>query len=114
MNCNKLIRGAIVIAVVSLITGTGWAMENCKYSGVLYSQGSFTCQSGYGYKCNDGSWDIQNTACSTRTHESSEDKTVADDTVICGCSKDEKNYCYAVGQFCNAEGDASKCVKQCK
>jgi hypothetical protein len=114
MNFSKFIGGAIASAVVILTAGAGWAEKDCEYNGVVYSHGSFTCQTGYGYKCNDGSWDVLKTACSARPHESSEDQTADSGKAICGCSKDERNLCYATGQVCSADGDAGKCVKKCK
>lgn len=38
--------------------------KSCTYNGQTYDHGSVVCQSGYEYRCNDGSWDALNTKCS--------------------------------------------------
>ncbi len=114
MNFSGWTGGIIVCAAVFLFNGMVWAGEGCEYNGVVYSGGSFTCQAGYGYICKDGSWDILKTACSAQPHAGSAGKSAEIGKGVCGCTMDEKNFCYASGRACVAEGDAGKCVKKCK
>jgi hypothetical protein len=39
------------------------ALRDCTYSATIYSHGSLSCQSGYQYSCNDGTWDGRNIRC---------------------------------------------------
>ncbi|HTZ17107.1 MAG TPA: hypothetical protein VMB78_01575 [Dissulfurispiraceae bacterium] len=114
INRNRFIGTVVVSLVLVLAACPGWAAKDCEYKGVAYSQRSFTCQGGYGYTCNDGTWDILNTTCSAQPHESSADRIEDIGKGVCACSKDERNLCYANGQVCSSEGDAGKCSKKCK
>jgi hypothetical protein len=53
----------IIVVVVSHAFAAS-AYADCTYNGQSYSDGSVTCQGGYEYKCNGGSWDSLNTTCS--------------------------------------------------
>ncbi len=114
MNFGKFAALLIIAASMGFVTCTAWAQKGCQYNGVVYSGGSFTCQAGYGYTCNDGSWDILKTSCSTRPHETGTKEEAEIAKGVCGCTTDEKNLCYAAGQICAAEGDSRNCTKKCK
>ena len=36
---------------------------NCTYAGTSYSHGTLSCQSGYQFQCNNGTWQGLNTTC---------------------------------------------------
>ena len=36
---------------------------SCGYAGTVYSQGTMSCQGGYQYRCNNGTWDSVNVTC---------------------------------------------------
>ena len=35
----------------------------CTYAGTAYSSGTMSCQGGYQYRCNNGTWDSINVTC---------------------------------------------------
>lgn len=37
--------------------------RSCTTGSATYSHGSLSCQNGYQYRCNDGTWDGLNVAC---------------------------------------------------
>jgi hypothetical protein len=37
--------------------------RSCIYLSTAYSDGSISCQSGYQYRCDDGTWDFRDLAC---------------------------------------------------
>jgi hypothetical protein len=39
------------------------AGRSCAYAGTEYTQGTMSCQAGYQYRCNNGTWDSVNVAC---------------------------------------------------
>ena len=39
------------------------ALRDCIYSATTYSHGSLSCQAGYQYRCNDGTWDSSGRGC---------------------------------------------------
>jgi hypothetical protein len=39
------------------------APRSCTYLSTIYSDSSFSCQGGYQYRCDDGTWDFQNLMC---------------------------------------------------
>lgn len=38
-------------------------VSNCTYAGTSYSHGTLSCQGGYQFQCNNGTWQGLNTAC---------------------------------------------------
>jgi hypothetical protein len=39
------------------------ALRSCTYLSTIYSNGSFSCQGGYQYRCDDGTWNFQDLTC---------------------------------------------------
>jgi hypothetical protein len=39
------------------------ALRSCSYLSTPYSHGSISCQNGYQYRCDDGTWDFQDLTC---------------------------------------------------
>ena len=37
--------------------------RSCGYAGTEYSSGTMSCQAGYQYRCNNGTWDSVNVPC---------------------------------------------------
>jgi hypothetical protein len=46
-------------AVVPMVQGA----SNCTYAGTSYSHGTLSCQGGYQFQCNNGTWKGLNTTC---------------------------------------------------
>jgi hypothetical protein len=38
-------------------------LRSCTYLSTTYSHGSISCQNGYQFRCNDGTWDGRDAAC---------------------------------------------------
>src|SRR5512139_2173882 len=55
---------ALAIGLIGCAAHRGLEGEQCFYRGTMYSEGAASCQSGQKYKCDDGDWEPQHTACS--------------------------------------------------
>jgi hypothetical protein len=39
------------------------APRSCTYLSAIYSDGTISCQGGYQYRCDDGTWDFRDSTC---------------------------------------------------
>jgi hypothetical protein len=65
---KRTIVGNVVVAVAFALLGgsTRWAIaagDHCFYKGSMFSDGAAACQAGQQYRCDDGDWKKQHTAC---------------------------------------------------
>lgn len=53
----------VIVEQPVVVKETVPALRTCTHLGTTYSHGSVSCQSGYQFKCNDGTWDSTNLSC---------------------------------------------------
>ena len=94
--------------VLMLVTDLCFAISDCIYSGVNFSDGSVSCQAGHQFRCSDGTWLDLNVTCTAAPPAP---------TVInpadCSCTPEELSACNLLGQACCVSVELGKCSKKC-
>ena len=92
----------------ALATNDCHAVSDCIYSGVSFSDGAISCQSGRQFQCVDGDWKALDVPCSnpppTPTVVNPED---------CSCTENEVIACDRQAHACCVSLDSGKCTKRC-
>jgi hypothetical protein len=94
--------------LVSLTGSPSYAISDCVYAGVTFSDGAVACQSGKQFECSNGSWDALDLAC-----PSPQAGPAMESPMPCRCSDAEAAACDQTGQGCCVTVVSGTCVKKC-
>lgn len=94
--------------LLTLASDDCFAVSDCLYEGVSFSDGAVSCQTGHQFRCNDGSWSSLDLSCAA---------PAPSPTVInpadCNCTPAELANCDSSGQACCVSIEFGRCVKKC-
>jgi hypothetical protein len=110
MSRSSKILSVLAPCLVLCFLGTHvcFAISDCLYAGVTFSDGAVSCQSGQQFRCSDGTWVDLDLSCAAPP---------AGPAVInpadCSCTQEELAGCDRLGQACCVSIEFGKCVKRC-
>lgn len=90
------------------LAADAFAVNDCVYSGVNFSDGAVSCQSGQQFRCSDGDWQPLDLPCSTPPPP----PTVVN-PAACACTDTELRDCAQQGQNCCVSMESGACLKRC-
>jgi hypothetical protein len=108
---GKIARGLLLTApcvAVLLASQLCLAVSDCVYSGVNFSNGAVSCQSGHEFKCNDGDWIPLDSSCAAPAPA----PTVSN-PAVCKCTEEETGDCDRQLQGCCVSLEEGNCIKRC-
>jgi hypothetical protein len=100
--------------VKALLIGTffmatpAWAVSDCVYGGTNFSDGAVACQSGYQFRCSNGTWEPLDLSCLDNPPAPTRSQPAA-----CACSEEDQANCNATGEICCVSLEGDTCVKRC-
>jgi hypothetical protein len=99
----------LVLCITSMLSANAClAVSDCIDSGVSFSDGAISCQSGYQFKCSDGDWKALDLVCK----EPPPMPTVAN-PAACSCTENEIKSCDQSAQACCVSLVSGICTKNC-
>jgi hypothetical protein len=105
---SRKLSFTVFCLALALTSGVCFGVSDCVYSGVSFSDGAVSCQSGHQFRCSDGDWQALDLACSTPPPTP---------TVInpadCNCSEEEMSACDQLSKACCVSLELGKCTKRC-
>ena len=108
---NRIIRLLFLLVpgcAAVLTTDACFAISDCVYSGVSFSDGAVSCQSGYQFRCSDGAWEALDLPCAALPPA-----TTLVNPAGCNCTPEELAGCNQSGQACCVSMELGNCVKKC-
>jgi hypothetical protein len=93
---------------LSLIGRPCYAISDCVYAGVTFSDGAVSCQSGKQFECSNGSWNALDLTCPNPPAG-----PALESPMPCRCSDAEAAACDQTGQGCCVSVVSGTCVKKC-
>lgn len=90
------------------LAGQGWAISDCLYAGVNFSDGAVSCHAGQQFRCSNGSWYSLDLECT----DPSPTPTVID-PADCSCSEDDVRRCDQSAQACCVRFQSGRCIRSC-
>ena len=105
---GKVLFCTLVVLSISLAAKNSFAINDCLYSGVNFSDGAVSCQSGHQFRCSDGDWQSLDLPCATP----SPPPTVVN-PAACACTQAEMSDCDQKGENCCVSLESGSCVKRC-
>lgn len=97
-----------LIVSLTLVSDFSYAISDCVYSGVNFSNGAVSCQSGQQFRCSDGDWKPLDLPCAGPLPA-----PTVDNPALCSCTAEEDAACDQKGEGCCVSVDAGKCTKGC-
>jgi hypothetical protein len=91
-----------------LAGSVSYAISDCTFAGVNFSDGAVSCQSGHQFSCSDGDWKPIDLACPNATPG-----PAPETSGLCRCTDAEATACDQTGQGCCVSVIAGSCVKSC-
>ena len=107
MKTSRLLLSVSVLSVAVLGTDC-FAVSDCVYSGVNFSDGALSCQTGQQFRCSDGTWQSLDIPCTA----SPSAPTVVN-PALCECTPPEVLACTQSGKACCVSMESGSCVKKC-
>ena len=104
----KVLSALLIVLALAFSGRDCLAVSDSLYSGVSFSDGAVSCQSGYQFRCSDGVWEALDLACTNRPPQ----PTVAN-PADCRCTEEELKTCDQAGKSCCIWLEAGQCSKGC-
>lgn len=110
---GRLLRTLSFLALASCVVVTFssnvcFAISDCIYSGVNFSDGAVACQSGHQFRCSNGTWRSLDLPCVIPPPAS-----IVIDPAACNCTVEEVKNCDRSAQACCVSLESGHCVKRC-
>lgn len=96
------------LLAVTLTAGVSSAVSDCVYSGVNFSDGAVSCQSGNQFRCSDGDWQSLDIPCQNPPPA----PTVVN-PAECACNENDMRNCQLQGLICCVSLEAGQCLRKC-
>jgi len=104
----KIILSTASFLALTLASDVSFAVSDCLYSGVTFSDGAVSCQSGHQFKCSDGTWQALDLDCGNPAPA----PTVVN-PADCSCTVDGVGNCDQTAEACCVSLEFGKCTKRC-
>ncbi|MBJ6724412.1 hypothetical protein [Geomesophilobacter sediminis] len=104
-------RGALLAAVLWLTllpVPAAHAVSDCVYGGTNFSDGALACQSGFQFRCSNGTWEGLDLTCNEPPPAPTRSKPAE-----CACTANDEFNCSAVDMICCVTLEGDGCVKRC-
>jgi hypothetical protein len=109
-----IVQRVLVVSAAALsftmVAGPVFAISDCFYSGVNFSDGSVSCQSGHQFRCSDGDWQALDLNCEMPPSPA---KPAVTNPTLCTCTDVEAADCDRAGQNCCVALQDGNCTKRC-
>jgi hypothetical protein len=99
----------VTVSLVFVLSSTvSFAISDCLYAGVNFSDGAISCQSGNQYRCSDGDWVALDIPC-----DNPPPAPAVLNPAACACTDAEMSACDQAGQACCVALEGDRCIKKC-
>lgn len=99
---------ALALLGVLLVAGESFAISDCVYGGINFSDGAISCQSGNEFQCSDGDWQSLDTSCSTPPPP-----PIVVHPGTCSCTDADIAECDQKGENCCVSLESGACTRRC-
>lgn len=93
---------------LTVTADVSFAISDCLYSGVTFSDGAVSCQSGRQFRCSNGTWQGLDLTCASPLP-----LPTVTNPADCSCTEEEVTNCDHFSQACCVSLESGKCTKKC-
>lgn len=105
---DRFLAATCLFTALAAAADNSYAISDCVYGGVNFSDGAISCQSGNQFQCSDGDWQPLDTPCANAPTP-----PIEVSPATCSCSDAEMAQCDQKGENCCVSLVSGNCLRDC-